>query len=147
MVEDGNRSRFSLTICANVLSARALDFWLNNEESKKPTDCHAMLGRASLSVGAALIATERSRQIEAEGWSEKHDDEHLRMDLTRASISYALHVWIQSKLIETYLEEHVLKAAAQTLWPWEYGAWKPATDPVRTLVKAGALIAAEIDRL
>ena len=31
-------------------------------------------------------------------------------------------------------------------WPWEPEAWKP-TYPVRDLVKAGALIAAEIDRL
>ncbi len=34
-------------------------------------------------------------------------------------------------------------------WPedWEAEAWKPSADPVRNLVKAGALIAAEIDRL
>ena len=32
-------------------------------------------------------------------------------------------------------------------WPWEPADWKPDNDPVRNLVKAGALIAAEIDRL
>jgi hypothetical protein len=32
-------------------------------------------------------------------------------------------------------------------WPWEGEWWKPSTDPVRNLVKAGALIASEIDRL
>jgi hypothetical protein len=31
-------------------------------------------------------------------------------------------------------------------WPWEWSFWKPR-DPVRNLVIAGALIAAEIDRL
>ncbi len=34
-------------------------------------------------------------------------------------------------------------------WPedWEAEVWKPSADPVHNLVKAGALIAAEIDRL
>ena len=32
-------------------------------------------------------------------------------------------------------------------WPWAKKWWKPSDDPVRNLVKAGALIAAEIDRL
>ena len=32
-------------------------------------------------------------------------------------------------------------------WPWALGWWKPGTDPIRNLEKAGALIAAEIDRL
>jgi hypothetical protein len=32
-------------------------------------------------------------------------------------------------------------------WPWDEKWWKPSTNPIRNLVKAGALIAAEIDRL
>jgi hypothetical protein len=32
-------------------------------------------------------------------------------------------------------------------WPWDWRFWKPSVDPIRDLVKAGALIAAEIDRL
>jgi len=32
-------------------------------------------------------------------------------------------------------------------WPWEASWWKPSDDPIRNLAKAGALIAAEIDRL
>lgn len=31
-------------------------------------------------------------------------------------------------------------------WPWAVRWWKPK-DPIRDLVRAGALIAAEIDRL
>jgi len=35
-----------------------------------------------------------------------------------------------------------------TMWPWHQGWWKPSpNDRIRELVKAGALIAAEIDRL
>jgi hypothetical protein len=33
------------------------------------------------------------------------------------------------------------------MWPWDNKYWKPSEDKVRNLVKAGALIAAEIDRL
>lgn len=32
-------------------------------------------------------------------------------------------------------------------WPFGQDWWKPSNDPIRNLVKAGALIAAEIDRL
>ena len=32
-------------------------------------------------------------------------------------------------------------------WPWHRCWWKPSDDPIRNLVKAGALLAAEIDRL
>lgn len=32
-------------------------------------------------------------------------------------------------------------------WPWDEEWWKPSLDPIRNLEKAGALIAAEIDRL
>jgi hypothetical protein len=32
-------------------------------------------------------------------------------------------------------------------WPWAEKWWKPSEDQVRNLVKAGALIAAEIDRI
>jgi hypothetical protein len=34
------------------------------------------------------------------------------------------------------------------MWPWEASWWKPSqTDRIKELAKAGALIAAEIDRL
>jgi hypothetical protein len=32
-------------------------------------------------------------------------------------------------------------------WPWQPQDWKPGPDRIRELVKAGALVAAEIDRL
>jgi hypothetical protein len=41
-------------------------------------------------------------------------------------------------------EEYLSKSYS---WPWDAEWWKPSPDSVRNLVKAGALIAAEIDRL
>lgn len=97
----------------------------------------------SISTGAAMIAAERSRQIDAEGWTPEHDQGHRRGELTRAAIAYATNALRQDG------------NADACGWPWldEYGrptgegcGWKPR-DPLRDLVRAGALIAAELDRL
>lgn len=83
---------------------------------------------------AADVLAERRRQIEQEGWTPAHDDEYLmRGSLARAASCYAL-----SSL--------GLKVAVPGGWPWASEWWKPTT-PRRDLVKAGALILAEIERL
>jgi hypothetical protein len=96
-------------------------------------------------TGAELIAAERERQIVEEGWTTEHDAEHTQGELALAAVTYAFHaVYRRSP------EEMPGKA-----WPWwdeEDGQryvswWKPSESQVRNLVKAGALIAAEIDRL
>jgi len=45
------------------------------------------------------------------------------------------------------LEGEFWKLSPPAAWPWEWDQWKPSLDPIRNLEKAGALIAAEIDRL
>lgn len=87
---------------------------------------------AAMSVGADMITVERYRQMTAEGWTAEHDDEHDRGQLLRAT--------------KAYLDE-VFSGTGLRHWPWDRSHWKPSTDPIRNLVKAGALIAAEIDRL
>lgn len=85
--------------------------------------------------GVGLITAERMRQISAEGWEPDHDDTHQNSELLRAALAYLLVAagWPESHVQAQY-------------WPWEASYFKPA-DLVRNLVKAGALIAAEIDRL
>ncbi len=86
-------------------------------------------------TGAELIAEERKRQIEVEGWTSEHDDQHSVGAMAAAGAAYAANY-------------AGADSAALDLWPWEWKWWKPTpNDPVRQLVKAGALIAAEIDRL
>lgn len=85
--------------------------------------------------GADLIAAERQRQVEQEGWTPGHDDEHGDGSIAEAALSYLL------------LYAKGRDAIATMQWPWDEGSWKPSDDSVRNLVKAGALIAAEIDRL
>lgn len=87
-----------------------------------------------MKTGTELIAEERTRQISGEGWSAEHDDSHKRGELARAGVAYAIHALIGG-------------TQPVNAWPWELKWWKPSDEPVRNLVKAGALIAAEIDRL
>lgn len=93
------------------------------------------------------IAAERQRQMDAEGWTPEHDDAHSKGELAQAAGVYALaagshdYRWVLQGLpVNDYL------AAAMKLWPWHKSWWKP-TDRRRDLVKAGALIVAEIERL
>ncbi len=95
-------------------------------------------------TGVELIAEERKRQIKVEGWDEKHDDEHLEFDLSCAGACYALQVLT----IKNTRFEEFFKKIYSAFWPWGDRWWKPTpNDPIRQLTKAGALIAAEIDRL
>lgn len=80
--------------------------------------------------GAVLIAEERKRQIESEGYTAEHDSTHNPEDLAAAGACYALED------VEPIHEQ---------LWPWDAEWWKPK-DQLRNLVRAGALIAAAIDR-
>lgn len=93
--------------------------------------------------GCGLIAIERLRQIQAEGWTPEHDDSHQMGELASASMCYA------STAIDPEL--HDLGTSPNDIrdewWPFGDEWWNPCADPIRNLVKAGALIAAEIDRL
>lgn len=87
-------------------------------------------------TGTELIAEERHRQIYEKGWTAEHDDMHeVSGQLSKAALCY---------LVTSRDPKH---AACLASWPWAAEWWKPSPDPIRNLVKAGALIAAEIDRL
>ena len=85
-----------------------------------------------MKTGIEQIADERQRQIDAEGWTPAHDDEHAQGELSDAAACYAL-------------------GKRLPVWPWSTDWWKPGEAEiggrVRDLVNAGALIAAEIDRI
>ena len=90
--------------------------------------------------GVELIAEERARQINAEGWTPQHDDEHTMAELSFAARAYLGHA------IGTQFGTAV-KTTVPGEWPWAAKWWKPSGIAERDLIKAGALIAAEIDRL
>lgn len=96
--------------------------------------------------GAALIAAERQRQIHVKGWSREHDADNQPGILTMAAICYANMACSDTGVRGS------LRGGMPTYWPWDKGFWKPGPDNsdasrIRELEKAGALIAAEIDRL
>lgn len=99
-----------------------------------------------MSDGAQQIAAERYRQIQSEGFAAEHDAGHAA-DLVGAAAGYAFfqHVTLENG----YSREEALTMGGDlrppgfpVSWPW-----KPTGDPVRDLVKAGALIAAAIDAI
>lgn len=90
-------------------------------------------------VATALeeIKNERARQTEVEGWSPQHDDEHAGGELATAAAVYALYAG------QRRYDAH---GNPPRLWPWDADWWKPK-DRRRDLIRAGALIVAEIERL
>jgi hypothetical protein len=94
--------------------------------------------------GVGMIAAERQRQVDVEGWTPEHDDEHEEGELCGAGASYA--DFAHRQLAAAPLKLPLDRPPSQT-WRWSGEWWKPSEDVVRNLVKAGALIAAEIDRL
>ena len=95
-----------------------------------------------MKTGVELIADERKRQIESEGWTKEHDAEHEEEQLAIAAMCYACPP-ISRLMIFNEQAQRV-----PTIWPWDPVWWKPSPDNrIKELVKAGALIAAEIDRL
>jgi len=92
--------------------------------------------------GIELIAAERNRQIEVEGWTAEHDDEHGGGELAMAAASYC----VAEDMRKEYRD--IDSGPPASMWPWDEEWWKPTPDDrIRELVKAGALIVAEIDRL
>ena len=96
--------------------------------------------------GAGLIAGERARQISGEGYTAEHDDKHALGELPDAAAAYAKVASAQMRGASAE-EFPAFMMTFEGEWPWEEEAWKPSDDPIKNLVKAGALIAAEIDRL
>ena len=81
------------------------------------------------------IAEERARQIGSEGFTPMHDDEHDEGELARAAACYAY---------SSQQDDAIL--SPPFIWPLSRQWWKPKGSR-RDLIRAGALIVAEIERL
>lgn len=101
-----------------------------------------------MKTGIDLIAEERLRQISVEGWTPQHDDTHTDNSLARAAACYAMPKDEREKYQSFTFSEP--KRWYPRWWPksWDVKFWKPTPrNRIKELVKAGALIAAEIDRI
>lgn len=79
------------------------------------------------------VIAERQRQQSVEGWMPEHDDEHTEGEMAEAAACYAMFANNQG-------------FSVPGLWPWAREWWKQSGQR-RDLVKAGALILAEIERI
>lgn len=100
-------------------------------------------------TGVELIADERQRQIEKEGWTAEHDIQHVCGELTDAAVMYAMRGYWKKRIDPMIVGTEDMPGI---MWPFREDGFKPSTAEwpdcrIRDLVKAGALIAAEIDRL
>jgi hypothetical protein len=87
------------------------------------------------------VHLERMRQIREEGYSLKHDDEHDPGEICGAGAAYALNAaCLLHPLNGTAIEDPTLVGFPPN---W---TWKPK-GPRRDLIRAAALLIAEIERL
>lgn len=90
------------------------------------------------------LLAERRRQVREEGHTLERDDQYIEGQLAQASSAYAF--WADPRGARQ--DDHIdyLNSTPTGLWPWAKEYWKP-TSPRLMLIKAGALILAEIERL
>lgn len=89
-----------------------------------------------LTDAARDVLAERQRQRDVEGWHPEHDDDHGDGNMAFAAAAYASHAYAGPTL-------------SDPLWNWtgwSRDSWKPK-DKRHNLIRSGALILAEIERL
>lgn len=79
------------------------------------------------------VVAERQRQQSVEGWTPEHDNAYQNSELADAAACYAIHA-------------HNQGFSTPAHWPWSPDWWKQSGARC-DLVKAGALILAEIERI
>lgn len=84
--------------------------------------------------GVYSIALERDKQFNL-GFTYARDDQYVGNELLHAAMAYVVY--------------NINPNGANEYWPssWSNTYWNPSKDKKKNLAKAGALIAAEIDRL
>jgi hypothetical protein len=116
-------------------------FWKSAKEDRQLpcTDPDQILALIALARRAAPdsaqaardVLAERRRQVEKEGFTPERDDKYQGEELRWAAAAYTLGMDPKS---------------APAFWTWPLKWWKPR-DRRSNLVKAGALILAEIERI
>lgn len=128
MSEDGSK----FTIDESTSQEDRAKFWETFNEVEAKQHC---------SKGIALIAAERQRQINELGYTVDHDQEWVENELAIAAACYA---------VEGTEAEVIEKDMLAKIDAWPFGGKydkRQEHDELQRQIIAGALIAAEIDRL
>lgn len=97
-----------------------------------------------MKTGIELIAEERQRQIEVEGYTAKSDNDLFKEQLAYLAACYV----IPDAARGIYAGVNGTSNILRVLLSQPSTMWKPTPeDRIKELQKAGALIAAEIDRI
>lgn len=108
-------------------------------------------------TGIELIAEERNRQVDKLGYDEDHDSMETAFQLSGAAALYIANAINKDFKDHTHYDSKGDCARFQFReidsrkwreeWPWNDRDGRRDADVLTSLIKAGALIAAEIDRL
>lgn len=113
-------------------------------------------------TGIELITEERTRQIEKEGWTPEHDKQHETGELSAAAACYAVNGHPKKLRVQIHRDAEsrffsgntgdrgdrkLLPEGWYDAFPWEGWDKRSKHDRIKSLTIAGALIAAEIDRI
>jgi hypothetical protein len=105
---------------------------MSNEYEFLRAQADAIEARQKRNAVVDEIAAERRRQTEVEGWTPAHDDQHVDGAMATAAACYAV--------------DQGTKSSPPKAWPWHRSWWKPK-DRRRDLIRAAALLVAEIERI
>lgn len=88
------------------------------------------------------VAAERRRQVEVEGWTPEHDDRHGEQSMSIAAACYVLNGTMPTRVSPQ-------RVSLEHLWQWTGWSvvWFKPKDRRTDLVRAAALLLAEIERL
>lgn len=139
-------------------AAMVEEYWqelLDRDDRTSPADYPDMvlISREELTAAVELYKThmlpaqrdvliERERQLQDEGFEPAGDDLYTDFQLGKAAAAYLGHAIIKDATRKAKAKSNLPPG----VWPWRCWWWKP-TDRRRDLVKAAALIIAEIERL
>lgn len=147
LVKAGIPDDSPLYLALHEVTATA-EAWMHPDTLSDAARTHLKLLKATLhdllTGPAGAFLAERKRQIDIEGWTPEHDDEHAGGQLSLAAAAYA--TWFPATGGDTRHVAGDAQHVLRFLWPWEESWFKPG-DPMRNLEKAGALLIAEYERL
>lgn len=106
------------------------------------------LKKFKMKTGIEIIVDERNRQLVEEKFDATRDANYTKGELACAAACYAMTIEEREKYQSYSFSEP--RIWFPRWWPksWDIKWWKPTPENrIKELAKAGALIAAEIDRI
>lgn len=121
---------------ASSACQEAISFGVNENVFERLARSVELKCQDGMPAAARDVVSERQRQVSDEGYQPSRDDVYRNKELAHAAACYAL----------IPPAEEGRTPNCPPLWPWPTASWKPRGRR-ENLVRAGALILAEIERI